>query len=139
MPFTAKTWRLLAFLQALVATVGSLALSLVLKIPICILCYYQRAMMYPLVLLLAANVIQPRRVNIWFSLPLAVIGAGIALYHQALQLGYLAPTGTCSATGTSCATRVNLIGPITIPAASLAAFVIIIICLLAAQRSYRRG
>lgn len=68
-----------------IATLGSLYLSEIMKYEPCTLCWYQRILMYPLVLLLGTAIIRKDyRIGI-YSLTLAIIGACIAAYHYSLQ------------------------------------------------------
>ncbi len=45
----------LAWFVAVLATVGSLFFSEVMKLPPCVLCWYQRIAMYPLTIILAVR------------------------------------------------------------------------------------
>lgn len=76
----------LAFLVALVCTGGSLYYSEVAHYTPCVLCWYQRAAMYPLVPLLGVAAFLG-----WFkvkriAIPIAVVGACISIYHYQLEL-----------------------------------------------------
>ncbi len=76
---------LLAWVQAAVATGGSLYFSEVMKLVPCVLCWYQRIAMYPLVVILAVAVWR-RDVNVrWYAIPIALIGAGVSTYHYFLE------------------------------------------------------
>jgi disulfide bond formation protein DsbB len=75
----------MAWLVALVTTLGSLYYSLVAHYLPCELCWYQRICVYPLaaVLLVAA---WRRDRAVWrYAVPLAAVGAGFAAYHTQLQ------------------------------------------------------
>ena len=117
-----------AWTQALVATVGSLAFSEILHLTPCTLCWYQRIAMYPLVLVIGVGVaLGDRRVAL-YALPASVIGLGIAVYHNLLYYGVLPEgLGQC-ALGVSCTERqLELFGVpfLTIPTLSLIAFLVI--------------
>jgi disulfide bond formation protein DsbB len=121
----------LAFAMALVATLSSLFLSEVRHLPPCVLCWYQRTCMYPLVIILGVGILRGDRRLYQYVLPLAGIGWVIALYHSLLQWeiipGSLAP---CEA-GVSCTTvQINWLGFITIPFMSLTAFTVIIMFMI---------
>lgn len=81
----------LAFVVALVCTMGSLYLSEVANFPPCYLCWWQRFAMYPQVAILglAAWVrALPTRVTQalrWTSLGVATIGVCISIYHYMLE------------------------------------------------------
>ncbi len=75
----------LAWIVSIVATVGSLYLSEVLMYVPCKLCWYQRIMMYPLVLILGiASFRHDLRVS-RYVLPMAIFGGSISLYHYLEQ------------------------------------------------------
>ncbi|MDZ5610621.1 disulfide oxidoreductase, partial [Bacillus pseudomycoides] len=84
-----------AWCVSLIATLGSLYLSEIMKYEPCTLCWYQRILMYPLVLLLGTAIIRKDyRIGI-YSLVLAIIGACIAAYHYSLQkIPFLSENGT---------------------------------------------
>ncbi len=110
---------------SLVALAGSLSYSDVLGYAPCVMCWYQRILMYPLVLLaLVALCIGDRKVLI-YTLVLSIVGAGFALYHYFLQVGFL--PAPCSSIGysVSCSqTFVLRLGYITIPMMAFAAFIL---------------
>ena len=115
-----------AFAQALIATLGSLYFSEIRHLPACILCWYQRIVMYPQVLILGTGIVREDKNIIWYALPLSIIGALVAAYHTALQYGWLPESAaTCSA-GISCTeVQIALFGFITIPLMSFVGFIII--------------
>src|SRR5690606_25247996 len=79
----------LAWIIALVATVGSLFFSEVMQLPPCVLCWYQRMAMYPLVLIIGIGIIlRDGRMKI-YALPLCLIGLAISIYHNLLYYGIL--------------------------------------------------
>ncbi len=75
----------LAGAVALTCTLGSLYLSEVAKFPPCILCWYQRIAMYPLVVILAVATLRRDRKVAWYVVPQAVIGLGIGVYHYLIE------------------------------------------------------
>ncbi len=117
-----------AWVQALIATLGSLYLSEIRGFPPCGLCWYQRICMYPLVLILGIGIVRQDSSIRSYILPLSGIGLAIALYHNLLTYGVITePLLPCTA-GISCTTRwINGFGFITIPFLSAVAFAIIII------------
>jgi disulfide bond formation protein DsbB len=71
-----------AFAVALVATLGSLFFSEIADFVPCRLCWYQRIAMYPLAaLLLMAALRRDARGGALYALPMAIAGAGTAIYH----------------------------------------------------------
>ena len=83
--FVQKYILYLAFLQALIATLGSLFFSEILKFPPCVLCWYQRIAMYPLVLILAMGILKKDKNLPLYVLPLSIIGMLIGVYHNLLR------------------------------------------------------
>ncbi len=120
-----KNALLFCFIVALLATSGSLFYSDVAGFEPCKLCWYQRILMYPQVILLAVAMKKKDRGMVDSILVLSILGAGIALYHYLLQLD-LVPALPCSAVGysASCSQRFFMnLGYITIPMMALTAFV----------------
>jgi len=125
----------LAWIQACVATGGSLFFSEVLKFPPCTLCWYQRILMYPLVLVLAIGILR-RDVGVHlYVLPISVLGFFIALYHNLLYFGVLPEEIQPCTVGIPCTTvQIEWFGFITIPIMSLTAFTIVTICMVVHRR-----
>ncbi|HEX7259962.1 MAG TPA: disulfide oxidoreductase [Candidatus Saccharimonadia bacterium] len=120
-----------AFAAALVATLGSLFLSEIKHLPPCVLCWYQRICMYPLVIILGVGILRAERAIYHYVLPLATIGWMIALYHTLIQWKIIPDDLSPCVQGVSCTTvQVNLLGFITIPFMSLVAFSIILISMI---------
>ena len=111
-----------ATLVAVVGTAGSLWFSFGLGLVPCHLCWYQRILMYPLVVVLGVATIEARPA-VWRTvIPLSVLGGGIAAYHSVLQ----ATTTTCSFDGSCAAVQWQVpILELTIPNLSLIAFILV--------------
>ncbi len=130
----------LAFTAALIATLGSLTYSEILGYEPCKLCWIQRILMYPQVVILGLALWGRHkgvRALLDSSLVLAVVGSLVALYHYLMQLGVV-PEGSCAAVGysVSCAKIfVMTFGYITIPFMALSAFLLIIVSLRSVQRN----
>jgi len=117
----------LAWIIALIATGGSLLYSDVIGLEPCLLCWYQRILMYPQVILLALAAYWKDSRIVRYVLPMTLIGAFVSAYHYTLQLG-VNPYAPCSAVGysVSCSDRFILnYGYITIPMMGLTAFLLI--------------
>ena len=121
----------IAWIVALVATVGSLFFSEVMQLPPCVLCWYQRIAMYPLVLVLGVGILtRDARVKL-YALPIVLVGLAVAIYHNLLYYGILPESVAPCVEGISCTSRqIELLGFITIPLMALTAFVAITVCLL---------
>lgn len=114
---------LAAWVTVLLATVGSLFFSEVMELPPCVLCWYQRIAMYPLVVIIAAGIVMRDARMKFYALPLALVGLGIAVYHNLLYYGVIPESITPCTQGISCTSRqIEWLGFITIPLLSLAAF-----------------
>lgn len=120
----------LAWIQACIATIGSLYFSEVMDLPPCVLCWYQRILMYPLSLIIAVGIWRRDLALYLYVLPLSMLGLGIATYHNLLYYGILPEAIQPCLLGVSCTTRqIEWLGFITIPMMSLLAFTVISACL----------
>jgi disulfide bond formation protein DsbB len=132
-----NSWPLLflAWLVAVVATSGSLFFSEVMYYPPCVLCWYQRIAMYPMVLLLLVPLLSPQQGFLPYVLPLALVGGAIAAFHNLMTWGIVSETLLPCSQGVSCTTpHIEWLGFITIPLLSFTAFTLIIILTLLARR-----
>jgi disulfide bond formation protein DsbB len=119
-----------AWFVACVATLGSLFFSEVMLYPPCVLCWYQRICMYPLVLILLVGLFPVSKAVIKFSMPLALVGWLISVYHNLLYYNILPESAAPCVLGISCTTvQIQWLGFITIPFLSLFAFSSILILL----------
>lgn len=120
-----------AWIVALVAMVGSLFFSEVMNLPPCVLCWYQRIAMYPLVLIIGVGIgLRDSRVKS-YALPLALIGLAVSVYHNLLYYGVIPESITPCTQGISCTSRqIEWLGFITIPLLALTSFIIVSVCLI---------
>ncbi|MFO7301848.1 MAG: disulfide oxidoreductase [Acidobacteriota bacterium] len=130
---------MVAWFVSLVATMGSLFFSEVMRLPPCVLCWYQRICMYPIALVLTVGLASGDRHLPRYVWPLAAAGLAIAVYHNLLYYHLIPDSITPCTTGVSCTDRqIEWLGFITIPLLSLTAFAIIAGCLVwFRQRSKR--
>jgi len=121
----------LARVTAVLSVAGSLFFSEVMLLPPCVLCWYQRIAMYPLVLIIGTGIIaRDARMKI-YALPLALVGLVVAVYHNLIYYGVVPESITPCAEGVPCnAVQIEMLGFITIPLMGLAAFAVIAGCLL---------
>ncbi|MFB6171291.1 MAG: disulfide bond formation protein B [Haloarculaceae archaeon] len=110
-----------AWTVALVATAGSLFYQFGMGLYPCELCWFQRVLMYPLVVVLGYATVADQRDVHRVVLPLALPGAVLAAYHSYLQV---APGMTCSFAGCG-RVQFRLLG-LTVPNQSLLAFVLLV-------------
>ncbi|MBV6496556.1 MAG: disulfide bond formation protein B [Acidobacteria bacterium] len=132
MEFTSirETLSYFAWTTALVATTGSLFFSEVMELPPCVLCWYQRIAMYPLVIVLGAGIIMRDPRMKYYALPLAMVGLLISIYHNLLYYGVVPESIMPCQQGISCTTvHIEWLGFITIPLMALAAFAVVSLCL----------
>src|SRR6185437_11789995 len=120
------------FIVALLSTLISLSLSVVFNFTPCVLCWYQRICMYPLVVISAVAIIRKRTVDLaFYMLPLSIIGFIIALYQNLLIWGVLSEAVAPCTAGVSCIKQpVVLYGFITIPLGSMISFAGLILFVL---------
>lgn len=119
-----------------VATAGSLYLSEVAGYTPCLLCWYQRIAMYPLVIILGVAALR-RDTEVWrTSVPLAALGAAIAIWHIAIER-FPALAGPCDLEAPCSLKWVEELGFLTIPTMALAGFTAIIVLSLAARAGDR--
>ncbi|OGD82950.1 hypothetical protein A2165_03310 [Candidatus Curtissbacteria bacterium RBG_13_40_7] len=122
----------IAFLQVWIATIGSLYYSEIKHLPPCTLCWYQRILMYPLIIILGVAILRKDKNVVYYVLPFSIIGVIIALYQYLLQMTPLQEPNAiaCDALGSCSDIQIIYFGFITIPFLSLAAFVIISVMML---------
>ena len=116
----------IALITAWVAMCGSLYFSEVRGYVPCVLCWYQRILMYPLALVIAIGLLR-RDWNLpYYVLPFSLIGLGVSTYHYLLEKTDLFAGSTACRQGVSCTTQwINWFGFVTIPFLALTAFLII--------------
>ena len=121
----------MAWTVALVSALGSLFFSEVMQFAPCVLCWFQRIAMYPLVVIIAVGILlQDRRLKV-YALPFSIIGLAISVYHNLLYYGVIPTAITPCTEGVPCnAVQLELLGFITIPLMGLVAFSTITFCLL---------
>jgi disulfide bond formation protein DsbB len=119
-------WLLLftTWLIALASTLGALFIGEVMGKTPCLLCWFQRAFMFPLAVILAVACYSGDAAVWRYGLPLAVVGLLIAAYHNLLFWGVIPEEiQPCTRTGPSCSSAdLNIVGVIPIPLLSLGAF-----------------
>ena len=123
------------WLLASVAALGSLFFSEVMGHPPCVLCWYQRICMYPLVLILPAGLFPFDAKIARYALPLSLVGLLLAIFHLLLVAGYIPETIRPCTQGIPC-TEVQIVwfGFVTIPLLSAVSFLLISVLLILTQR-----
>ncbi len=128
----------IAFVQSIVAFLWSMYYSNIAHFPPCVLCWYQRILMFPLVLILMVGILRKDARVYLYVLPLAWIGWIISLYHNLLYYKIIPDTISPCSTGVSCTTKfIEYFGFVTIPLLAFIAFTVII-TMMYVQRRYVR-
>ncbi|MCC7184622.1 MAG: disulfide bond formation protein B [Acidobacteria bacterium] len=118
------------WLVSLLATLGSLFFSEVMGLPPCVLCWYQRIAMYPVVVITSVGLLARDRRVASYLWPLVLAGLAVAVYHNLLYYHLIPESITPCAKGVSCTDRqIEWLGFITIPLLSLSGFVVMAGCL----------
>ena len=114
---------LFSLLIAFTATLGSLFFSEIAKYEPCKLCWYQRILMYPLVIIFFVALKNRQTLIFKYTRPMTFIGTIIALYHYLLQMAPSLFSNSVFCNGVSCAMFYMIeLGFITIPFMALIAF-----------------
>ena len=123
-----SNWSLVfaCWLLASIAALGSLFFSEVMGHPPCVLCWYQRICMYPLVLILPAGLFPFDTNIVRYALPLSLLGSLIAIFHLLLAAGFIPESVKPCLQGIPC-TEVQIVwfGFVTIPLLSALSFLLI--------------
>ena len=132
-----RDWNLLfaAWLVTAVATAGSLFFSYVMGFAPCVLCWYQRIFLFPLVVVLAVGLFPFDRRVVRYALPLAALGWLVAAYHNLVYAGVVPESLQPCARGVSCSEEyLSLFGFLSIPMLSLLGFSALLAMLILVQR-----
>lgn len=113
----------ICWLLAGTSTLGSLFFSEVMQLPPCILCWYQRIFLFPLVLVFTTGLFFPDKAVVRYALPLVAAGWLTAMYHNLLSAEIIPESIQPCSQGVSCTEDyLNLFGFLTIPMLSLLSF-----------------
>lgn len=136
MQATDSAWALVfvAWVIATASTLGALFFSEVLELPPCVLCWYQRIFMFPLVLLLPIGLFPFDHKVVRYALSLALPGTVVAVWHVLLVAGVVPESVTPCSRGVPCSeTQIEWFGFISIPLLSAVAFTLVTLLLMIAQ------
>lgn len=107
-----------------VSTLGALFVGEVMGQTPCVVCWYQRAFMFPLAAILGIAAVRSDYAVWRYTMPLAYIGAGFAGYHALLYVGVISENLSPCSQGVSCASSDMVVfGILPLPILSLGAFV----------------
>lgn len=135
-----SAWALVfaAWVVATAATLGALFFSEVLDVPPCVLCWYQRIFMFPLVLLIPVGLFPFDARVVRYALALALPGAAVAVFHLLVVAGIVPERVTPCTRGVPCAeSAIEGFGFVSIPMLSAAAFTLVTLLLVIAYRRTR--
>ncbi len=132
---------LLAWIVATATTLGSLYYSEHAGFLPCELCWYQRIVMYPLVIVLGVAWLR-RDLQVWkTSLVFVVIGAPLSLYHWLVErVPAFAESSSCSVTVPCTAPYFEKLGFVTLAWMAMSSFLLIgvlMVCTVVGSRAYQ--
>ena len=137
--FINKHFLILAFLLSFVSAVFPLVYSEIIHYAPCVLCWWQRVFMFPLLFMFGIALWDKDRKVIRYTLPLVCAGFLVSVYQNFFY--YFGETSNipCDATGVSCYQHVvsEFGGYISIPMLALTSFFALIV-LLAVAHFYKR-
>jgi len=118
-------WTLLfvSWLVALFASLAVLFIGEVMGQTPCNLCWFQRAFMFPLAIVLGVASLRADTAVWRYALPLAVGGLLVSAFHSLLYLGVIPERITPCSQGVSCTSAsMTILGGLPLPLLGLAAF-----------------
>lgn len=120
----------ISWLISLISTLGSLYFSEIEEFVPCELCWYQRIIMYPMVLMLGLATIKKETIIAKYLVLLSILGSIVSLLHYFLQKDIIFHQVTSCMYGVPCDTNyINWLGFITIPFLAFIGFALITILL----------
>jgi len=135
---TNTNWTLLFLCWLLVSVSATISIffSSVLEYQPCVLCWYQRICLFPLILVLAAGLFPTfDKSVIKYALPLSIAGGLTAFYHSLLYAGIIPEGIQACSKGVSCTEKYfELFGFVSIPMLSFFAFSTLVILLIILRR-----
>ncbi|WP_163102021.1 disulfide oxidoreductase [Peribacillus alkalitolerans] len=121
----------IAWGASIIAMFGSLYFSEIRQYEPCVLCWYQRILMYPFAIILGIATVKKDFAIAFYTMILSGIGIIISTYHYSLQkLSFFAEAAPACGRVPCTGQYINWLGFITIPFLALTAFIIIFICSL---------
>ncbi|PLR79647.1 disulfide bond formation protein B [Bacillus canaveralius] len=133
------TYLFISWAASVIAMFGSLYFSEIRQYEPCVLCWYQRILMYPLTIILAVAVVKKDYKIALYSMVMSGVGASISLYHYSIQKIPFMTDSAVSCGRIPCTGQyINWLGFITIPFLALTAFAIIFVLSLLMWKKNRR-
>jgi len=135
---TNTNWTLLFLCWLLVSVSATISIffSSVLEYEPCVLCWYQRIFLFPLIFIFAMGLFPVfDKSVIRYALPLTIAGGLIALYHTLLYAGIIPANIQPCSQGVSCTEKyIELFGFVSIPMMSFFAFSTLVTLLIILKR-----
>ncbi|MEY8214972.1 MAG: disulfide bond formation protein B [Colwellia sp.] len=134
-----QPWNLLffAWILATSGTLISLFFSEIVQLPVCVLCWYQRIALYPLVIMLPLALFPFDIKIIRYASPLIIFGWFVALFHVLVVAKIIPEAAQPCVQGIPCSeTHFNLLGFLNIPVMSLITFSLLGLLLFLAKKSF---
>ena len=135
---TNTNWTLLFLCWLLVSVSATISVffSSVLEYEPCVLCWYQRICLFPLIFIFAAGLFPTfDKSVIKYALPLTIVGGLIAFYHTLLYAGIIPESIQPCSKGVSCKEKYfELFGFVSIPMLSFFAFSTLVTLLIILKR-----
>ena len=119
----------LAWVVALVATVGSLMYSELFHYVPCRLCWFQRIAMYPLAVVLLVGALRREVAVKFYAIPIALIGLVISIYHNVLQFFPSLEGTSCDPLVPCSARSIEMFGFMDLPFMAGAGFIVVAVLL----------
>ncbi len=124
-----------SWLVALISSLSVLFIGEVMGQTPCILCWFQRAFMFPLVLILGVALYRSDAGGWRYALPVALTGWLIAVYHTLLYTGLIPKAIEPCGAGPSCTdSNMMIFQVVPIPLLSVLVFSLIIFLLLIVRK-----
>lgn len=121
-----ESWLFAAWATSIIAMFGSLYFSEIRQYEPCLLCWYQRILMYPFALILGIAVVKKDYKISFYTMIMSAVGGLISLYHYSLQkVPFMADNAVTCGRVPCTGEYINWVGFITIPFLALSAFIII--------------
>ncbi|PKG80768.1 disulfide bond formation protein B [Colwellia sp. 75C3] len=136
---TNHSWNLLfvAWILATSGTLISLFFSEIVQLPVCVLCWYQRIALYPLVIMLPLALFPFDVSVIRYVMPLVLFGWFFALFHVLVVAGIIPEAAQPCTLGVPCSeTHFTLLGFLNIPVMSLITFSLLGLLLILTKKSF---
>lgn len=104
-------------------------------LPPCLLCWWARIFMYPLVIISGVALATSDRAVVKYILPFSILGTILTAYHYALQKWYVVDLFKCSSFVPCSEKQVEYFGFVTIPLLGFVAFAGITVMAILLRRS----